>query len=534
MNDRRVLALNRAAAAVRAVVLLTATIMTRMQDHHLAASSSPVDLFLVCGAFYVLLTAVVDRLAPRWRLDTAALVSLDVVYITGLVWRTGGLASEFYLLYYLPILNASMRLDFRQAILSSLLAGLCYTLVTVAAGLDSTIVSSAALQLATFGGSAAVLALFFGSMAALSHSQRDLTAKLQDAVERLSALYRVARAVHARDSLQNVVDTALELAMELAGAPVGYVALSNDAGELLVKSSRAAPDEQEMCERPGFDRHLAEHCLVVRGPVVTDVGGSHPHLPCESAAGRCVVSVPLIYGDCAYGALQLFRRPGDLCDQRAVELLAALAQEASVAIENARLLTEVHRLSVTDELTGLYHRSEFLRLLAAEVERARSSREPLTVLLFDVDGMREINSQHGYAAGDEVLLAFADLLRRLIRAQDIAARYGADEFAVLLPGGGIDAARAVSTRLCQAMAHRQFHFGGEQVHHFTLCAGAVVVGEMPNSAEQLIGRADEALFEARQAGPGQIRFWEATVKRGIVTQVRQIVEQVQHSSEQWR
>jgi len=534
MKDRNIQALNRAAVGVRAVVLLTATIMTRVQDHHPALPSTGLDLFLVFGAFYILVTALIDRLAPRWRLDATALVSLDVFYITGLVWHTGGFASEYYLLYYLPILNASMRLDFRQAILSSLLAALCYTLVTVAAGLGSTIVSSAALQLATFGGSAAVLALFFGSMAALSNRQRELTAKLQDAVERLSALYRVARAVHARDSLQNVVDTTLELAMELAGAPVGYVALSNDAGELLVKSSRAAPGEQEICERPGFDRHLAEHCLVIRGPVATDAGGSHPDLPRQSAAGRCVVSVPLIYGECAYGALQLLHRSGELCDQRAVELLVALAQEASVAIENARLLTEVHRLSVTDELTGLYHRSEFRRLLTAEVERARTSRESLAVMLFDVDGMREINSQHGHPAGDEVLLAFADMLRRLIRSQDIAARYSGDEFAVLLPGSGLDAARAVSTRLCQAMVHHQFHFGGEDAHHFTLCAGAVVVGEMPNSAEQLIGRADEALFEARQAGPGQIRFWEAHVKRGIVTHVRQIVEQVQRSSEQWR
>ena len=532
MKDRNLRALNAAAAVVRGAALLTATVMTRMQAY--PGPAAPVlDLFLGLGALYVLATSLVDRMPPRFRPGTAALVSFDVLYITGLVWYTGGLASEFHLLYYLPILNASMRLDFRQAILSSVLAAACYALVTVAAGLDSTIVSTAGLQLATFGGSAAVLALFFGSMAALSASQRELTTKLQETVERLSALYKVARAVHARDSLQNVIDTTLELAMEIAGAPVGYVALSNGAGELLVKSSRTAPGPQQPCQPPGFDRHLAEHCLVARAPVVTDVEGDHPDLPRESPPGCCVVSVPLMYDESAFGALQLFARHGEVWGASEMELLAALAQEASVAIENARLLTEMHRLSVTDELTGLYHRTEFRRLLELEVNRARTRGESLVVLLFDIDGMRQINLEHGHPAGDEVLLAFADMLRRLTRPRDIAARYGGDEFAVLMASGGIDAARSVSSRLCQAMAQHEFRFG-DHVHHFTLCAGAVVAREMPNNADQLVGRADEALFEARQAGPGQVRFWEATVKRGIVTQVHQIVEHVQRASEQWR
>jgi len=722
------------AAVVRGVALLTATAMTRLGAS--AAGGAALDAFLILGALYVLISGLLDRMAPRWRLNTDALVCLDVFYITGLVWHTGGLASEFYLLYYLPILNASMRLDFRQAILSSLLAAACYAFITVAAGLESTVRSSAAVQLATFGGSAAVLALFFGSVAALSGSQRELTGKLQDAVERLSALYRIARAVHARDSLQNVMDTTLELAMELVGAYAGYVALGNDAGELLVKCSRRgnpvapgpAPDDQpltwarlglasgatrsvaelsrvpERCTAPpAFDRQLAEHALVARAPLVTTgarallpvctrplgpsgrgggPGGAQPQECLGSTLGpsrerevssQCTISAPLIYGDAAYGAVQLFlasardasRRSGDeaqprrdapecgeaasrtSCDQRTLELLAALTQEAAVAMENARLraaqraapergqaASEVHRLAGRplrgqDELTGLYHRSEFRRLLEAEVDRARVNGGAVAVLLFDIDGMRAINAEHGHEAGDEVLLACADMLRRSIRSQDIAARYGGDEFAVLLPGGGIDAARAVSSRLCHNLAHHAFHFAGDAgardarsrarpgrasgagvarasaaqphpahsgdasrrsgdeaaprpAHHFTLSAGVVVASaglpregtrespealvgtqpggsrgnpDMPDNADQLVGRADEALFEARQAGGGQIRFWQAprsssagvspagvspARQRGIVTQLRQIVEGrpdptgPERSSGQWR
>ncbi|HUT74055.1 MAG TPA: sensor domain-containing diguanylate cyclase [Armatimonadota bacterium] len=545
--------LDRVASVVRAVVLLTTTIMTRLRAYP-GAPGLGLDLFLAFGGVYILVTAMAQHYARRHRPDTGALVSLDVFYITGLVWHTGGLHSEYYLLYYLPILNASMRLDFRQAIMSSALAGLCYALIMVAGGLESTVVSTAALQLATFGGSALVLALFFGTVATLSRGQRQLTDRLERAVERLSALYRVARAVHTENGLQSVADTTLELALELSCASAGYLALSGEAGQLTVMATRVAAGEHEtgrdfgqvavtsraqrarthMCEQPPFDLHLAEHCLVQRAPTVTDPLGRHPELN-RPGDGCCAVSVPLAYGDHTYGALQLFSRSGDTFAQAELELLTALTQEAAVAIENARLATEVRRLSVTDELTGLYHRSEFRRLLTAEVEAARVNGAPIAVVLFDVDGMRGINSEHGHAAGDAVLLAFADLLRRYVRSQDIVARFGGDELAVLLPHGGIDAARAVSTRVCQAMAHREFRFEGEdEAHCVTLCAGAVVAREMPSNADQLIGRADEALFEAREAGAGQIRFWEATVRRGIVTEVGRIVERMQDSSQQWR
>jgi diguanylate cyclase (GGDEF)-like protein len=534
MRDGNAQALNTAAAFVRAVVLLTATVMTRVRLSA-GAPTLALDLFLAGGAAYVILTLIVERYAPRRRPDTSALIALDVFYITGLLWHTGGLASEYYLLYYLPILHASMRLDFRQAVMSSLLAGLCYAMVTVAGGLGTRVISSAAAQLATFGASAMVLALFFGSMSAVSRSQRELTRRLERAVDRLSALYRAARAVHGKDSLQSVVDSTLELAMELVGASFGYIALGDGAGELAVKSSRPA-GAANAPDSPAFDRRLAEHCMVQRTPVTTDAQGKHPDVARAAHARCCAVSVPLVCGEHAFGALQLFKPRGEICGEREIDLLLALCQEASVAIENARLLTEVHRLSVTDELTGLYHRSEFRRLLAAEVENARIHGGSVAVLLFDIDGMRRINAEHGYTAGDEVLLGFADMTRRLIRSRDVAARYGADEFAVLLPGGGIDGARAVLRRLTEAVATHAFHFEGEsEARHFAICAGAVVAAEMPSDPEQLIGRADEALFEAKQAGPGKTRFWEATVKRGIVTQVRQIVEHAQQTTDRgWR
>jgi diguanylate cyclase (GGDEF)-like protein len=533
MTQRNLRVLNAGASIVRGVALLTATIMTRPHPYS-AAGDAGLDWFLMLGAAYILATALLDRYPTRLKIQTSILVSLDVFYITGLIWHTGGLTSEYYLLYYLPILNACMRLDFRQAILSSVLAAVCYGFVTVATGLDTAVVSTAGLQLATFAGSAAVLALFFGTVSALSASQRALTAKLEDAVGRLSILYRAARALHGNGSLQSALEATLDLALETGHAHAGYVALNDDTGDLRIECQRVAAGDDESTPIPEFDIHLAERCLVVRNPLMTDIGCSHRDGVRDAGAECCIVSVPLLRRDRALGALQLFGYPGDRREPRQIDLLSALAHEAAVAVENAHLKSQVLRLSVTDELTGLYHRSEFQRLLSEEVAGARVSGQSLCVILFDIDGMRRINVEHGPQAGDEVLVAFADMLRRMTRSSDIAARYGGDEFALFLPSGGIDAGRSVSSRLCEALAQRAFDFGNGEAHRFTSCAGVVVATEMPNRAAQVVGRADEALFEARQAGPGQIRFWEATVKRGIITHVRQIVDQVQHGPTQWR
>lgn len=533
MKERNLRNLDVAASVVRGAALLTATVMTRWSTSS-ASSSSGLDWFLILGAAYVLATALVGRYGRRVKVESSALVSLDVLYITGLIWHTGGLASEYHLLYYLPILNACMRLDFRQAVLTSVLAAACYALVAVAAGFDTAIVSSAGVQLATFAGSAGVLALFFGTVASMSNGQRALTAKLEDAVRRLSILYRAARAVQGNGGLENVLQATLDLALETVRAHAGYVALSDDTGELQVQFRRVTADDAASCPVPEFDLRLAQRCLVVHHPVITDLEGAHRDRMLGAGAESCVVSVPLLRRDRALGALQLFGQPSDLCDPRQVDLLNALAHEATFAIDNAHLESQVRRLSITDELTGLYHRSEFQRLLSEEVERARVSGQPLCVILFDIDGMRRINFEHGHPAGDEVLLAFADMLRRMTRSGDIVARYGGDEFALLLPGAGVDGGRAVSSRLCEALAQRAFDFGNGEAHCFTLCAGAVVVSEMPNKAAQVMGRADEALFEARQAGPGHVRFWEATVKRGVINHMQQIVAQVQNESTQWR
>ena len=158
------------------------------------------------------------------------------------------------------------------------------------------------------------------------------------------------------------------------------------------------------------------------------------------------------------------------------------------------LTNEVYKLAALDQLTGLYNRRSGEQRLAEEISRAVRHERPLTVLLMDLDGLKQINDRLGHAAGDLVLKGFADRLQRAIRGSDLAVRIGGDEFMVLLPECRADEVRHVVARV-----------EGLEVEHAVeriLCRFSrgwtdYRAGE---TAEELLKRADEALYANKRAG----------------------------------
>jgi diguanylate cyclase (GGDEF)-like protein len=170
--------------------------------------------------------------------------------------------------------------------------------------------------------------------------------------------------------------------------------------------------------------------------------------------------------------------------------------------QNRRLQDELRALTITDPLTGLHNRRHFDIVCATEWERARRDHRPLTVLFMDVDYFKSYNDYHGHRAGDDCLAAVGKIVgQSLQRPADVAARYGGDEFVILLPDTYTDGALDVARRILAAIGALNIPHGASRFGRVTSSIGVAHLVPMPNlTAQELLERADRALYAAKQAG----------------------------------
>jgi diguanylate cyclase (GGDEF)-like protein/PAS domain S-box-containing protein len=199
--------------------------------------------------------------------------------------------------------------------------------------------------------------------------------------------------------------------------------------------------------------------------------------------------VPIVQGDEALGVVMIgWRQPADAPSPRLERLMGLLAAEAAVAIERAALLDRLERMAHTDDLTGLVNRRAWDLALEREVARASRENEPLAVAMLDLDRFKEYNDRHGHQAGDRVLREAASAWRAVLRETDLLARYGGEEFAVALPGCNLTRAAELVNRLREVTPAEQS------------CSAGLACWDGSESADRLLGRADSALYDAKQAG----------------------------------
>ena len=194
----------------------------------------------------------------------------------------------------------------------------------------------------------------------------------------------------------------------------------------------------------------------------------------------------------------------DNCPAFARNLLRIYARRLAhlnLVINSAQQLQQEYRVhATTDPLTGLYNRRWLNESLAFEISRAQLRKRPLTVLVVDIDHFKQYNDRYGHVAGDQALKAVAEAVLIALRGSDMAVRYGGEEIVVVLPGADIEEGDKVAGRLHHAVAEQPIvAHDGSALPQVTISIG--LASMFPgDSSEQLIARADEALYRAKAAG----------------------------------
>jgi diguanylate cyclase (GGDEF)-like protein len=234
---------------------------------------------------------------------------------------------------------------------------------------------------------------------------------------------------------------------------------------------------------------------------------------------RSVLCLPVSYGESLLGVLNLESRRENAFPQQEVLILRTLADLLATALHNAFVFQKMQHQSITDGLTGLKTRRFFMESVQAEWKRASRSGRPFSVVMMDLDRFKEVNDSLGHLEGDLLLARVGRLLEQKSRQSNIVARYGGDEFVILMPETGVEQAQILSERLRLWLATDPML----NEHKLTGSFGVATYPLHGTDVEDILRVADAGMYVSKHAGGNQVSTAEEFVETENILQQRQLV-----------
>ncbi len=232
---------------------------------------------------------------------------------------------------------------------------------------------------------------------------------------------------------------------------------------------------------------------------------------------QSILVVPLKIGSKSIGVISAQSYKPNMYTNADRETLELLAANVAIAIENARLFDEVQKLAITDPLTHLYNRRKFEETATKEFDRSRRYNRPLCAIMIDLDQFKGVNDTYGHLAGDQVLASLAALCQKDLRNIDILARYGGEEFVIILPETTSTQAWLIAERLrtdCEKTKVDSVH----GMVSLTISLGLAELNKSCQTLDELIDRADQAMYESKRTGRNKSTIWTFQLRKHIHNQ----------------
>jgi diguanylate cyclase (GGDEF)-like protein len=219
---------------------------------------------------------------------------------------------------------------------------------------------------------------------------------------------------------------------------------------------------------------------------------------------RSVIALPLRGRKGTHGAIEIFNPRADQLTDYTIAFLHILADHAAIAIENAHDVARIQQLTITDDCTSLYNARHLYEVLDRELKRCSRLELPVSLAFLDLDRFKLVNDEHGHLVGSELLARAGERLRELSRKDDWCFRYGGDEFIILMPETGVEAALEQANALNRALMETEFQMKNGLKLHVSASVGVATAPTDGKAVHAIIGVADARMYAVKVSGRGAV------------------------------
>jgi diguanylate cyclase (GGDEF)-like protein len=350
--------------------------------------------------------------------------------------------------------------------------------------------------------------------ASLAIERTRLFADAQRSAREMTGLYHIGLATTSSLNMDEVVHLIYEQVNRVLHPDTFYIALyDEEASELrydiFIEGSQALPPFRSRLDSSGVTGWVIRS----RKPVfVRHWDAELEQLPFEAnlvgAPTQSLISVPLIAKNKVVGVMSVQALEPGRFDTNHLRLLTSIAGQAALSLENARLHATVNEQAQRDPLTGVFHHGSFITRLQNAMVQADEDGTTVALIMLDLDNFKQYNDTYGHLVGDDVLRSTVAAVQNHLKSTDVVGRWGGEEFGIVLPGVGRNQVRMIAERIRLTVARNDIKDRqGKSIPSPTVSQGVAIYPEDATDIEELIDKADSALFHAKDLGRNQISEW---------------------------